>query len=218
MDVLSVVGPLIGVVLGSALSGLGVYLKQRGERKRTIAIALADLLEIRHNLVAVDIVLSQMRAHVDVPQDVMPAIRNALESLLLPKDGLDDRYNNAISLLAGIDPVLAFSLRSKNTFPQVMASLRNLAIGSGADMKKIESLEGILRSAVTPNFSAAAIELARHHSWSTMRRVRRLIARSGDIPPAVSQLFGQLRTFEIPSAPTKGVSDAVRQGDAVGLP
>lgn len=218
MDVLSVVGPLIGVVLGSALSGLGVYLKQRGERKRTIAIALADLLEIRHRLVAVDVVLSQMRAHVDLPQDVMPAIRNALESLLLPKDGLDDRYNNAISLLAGIDPVLAFSLRSKNTLPQVMASLRNLAIDSGAGLKEFESLEGTLRSAVTPNFNAAAIELARHHSWSTMRRVRRLVARSGDIPPAVSQLFGQLKTLAIPSAPTKGVSDAVRQSHAVGLP
>ena len=71
----------------------------------------------------------------------MPALRNLFESFVLPNDGVDDRYNNAVSLLAGIDPLLAFSLRSKNILPKVFASLRNFAIGTGADLKEFESVE-----------------------------------------------------------------------------
>lgn len=202
MDALSVIAPLIGVVLGSALTGLGAYLKQKGERKRTIAVALADLLEIRHRLVAIDVIFGQIRARVDVPPEVMPALRNFFDSFLLPNDGLDDRYDRAISLLAGIDPVLAFSLRSKNAFPRLLGSLRNLAIGSGANLQEFESLESTLRLAVAPNLNTAAIELARHHSWSTRRRVQRLVATTGEIPPEVTQLLDQLKLPPSTTAPT----------------
>jgi hypothetical protein len=201
MDALSVIAPLIGVVLGSALSGLGAYFKHRGERKQTIAIALSDLLEIRHRLVAIDVILGQIRARVDVPPEVMPALRNFFDSFLLPNDGLDDRYNNAISLLAGIDPLLAFSLRSKNTFPRLLGSLRNLAIGSGANLKEFESLESTLRLAVAPNLNAAAIELARHHSWFTRHRVQRLVQSTGAIPSEVTQLLDQLKTLPSTTTP-----------------
>lgn len=204
MDVLSVIAPLVGVVLGSALSGLATYLKQRGERKRTIAVALADLLEIRHRLVTIDVVFDKIRARVDVSAEIMPVLRNCLDSFLLPNDGLDDRYNNAISLLAGIDPVLAFSLRSKNAFPRFLGSLRKLVIGSGTSLKEFESLESTLRLAVQPNFNAAAMELAGYHSWSTKRRVRRLIAHTGEIPPEVTRIFDQLTSLQSTTAPTGG--------------
>lgn len=195
MDALPVIAPLVGVLLGSGLTALGAYLKERRERKRTIAIALAELLEIRHRLVAADIIFGQIRKRVEVPAEVMPALRNLFESFVLPNDGVDDRYNNAVSLLAGIDPLLAFSLRSKNILPKVFASLRNFAIGTGADLKEFESVESTLRLAVVPNLNEAAIDLARYHSWITKRRIQKLISQSAELPPEVSQLLDQLKSL-----------------------
>lgn len=196
MDALSVIAPLVGVILGGALSGLGAFLKERREHKRTIAVALADLLEIRHRLIAIDIVLSQIRQRVEIPSDVIPTLRGFFESLLPPADGLDERYDHAVSLLAGFDPVLAFSLRTKNATPKLLASLRNLAMGSGADLKEFEELESILRSVVTPNINEAVIELAKHHSRHTKNRVLKLIARSDEVPSELTPVLDKLHVLK----------------------
>ncbi len=204
MDALPVIAPLIGVILGSGLTALGAYLRERKERKRTIAVALAELLEIRHRLVAADIIFTQIRTRVEVPEEVMPALRNLFDSLVLLNDGADERYNNAVSLLAGIDPLLAFSLRSKNILPRVLASLRTLAIGSGANLKEFESVESTLRLAVVPNLNKAALDLACHHSWLTKRRIQKHIAQCGELPPEVSQLLDQLKSLPSYVPPPEG--------------
>ena len=155
---------------------------------------------------ATDIIFAQIRARVEVPLQAMPALRTIFDSFLVPNDGIDERYNNAVSLLAGIDPLLAFSLRSKNTLPKVLASLRGLAIGSGANLEEFESVESSIRLAVVPNLNAAAMELARHHSWITKRRVRELVSQSEEIPPEVSQLLDQLKALpsQVAKAPVQG--------------
>ena len=51
---------LIGVIIGAVLSGIGFYLKARIERKHTIALALADLLEVRHHITGINVVLGEI--------------------------------------------------------------------------------------------------------------------------------------------------------------
>lgn len=208
MDALSVIAPLIGVLLGSALSGFGAYLKERRERKRTLAIALADLLEIRHRLIAVDLVLSKVREHVAVPPETISASRNLFDSFFSTNDGLDERYNEAVSLIAGIDPILAFSLRTKNSFPRLLTQFRNAAIGTGANMKDFEIVEGMLRLVAAPNLDAAAIAVARQHSWRTKRRVLKLIGESKETPPEITQFLNLVKALPssppTPTGPTNG--------------
>lgn len=202
MDAFAIIAPLIGVVLGSALTGIGAYAKQRGERKRTIAIALADLLEIRHRFIAVDVIVSEMRKYVELPPDIIPTLREFSDSLL-PDDGLDSRYNNAISLLAGVDPVLAFSLRSKNSISRVLGLLRNMTLENGITPKTSETLENMLRLAITPNLNDATIELASYHSCRTKHRIKRLIARADNFPPEFAQLLDHLKSLPRDTALTK---------------
>jgi hypothetical protein len=124
METLQVLAPLAGVVLGSALTGLSTYFKDRKERRRIIATALADLLEVRHRVVSIDVVVKAVRAKVDIQPGGLAQLRAAIDTMAPFDAGLHPRYDSAISLLAGVDPVLAFQMRSKNLVPTFLSSIR----------------------------------------------------------------------------------------------
>ena len=192
MDALQVIAPLIGVVLGSGLSGLSTYIRERKERKRTIALALTDLLEVRHHIVAADFTVKALQLRVEVPASALSALRNLLDQIS-PLDGeLHTRYNNAVSLIAGVDPVLAFTLRSKNTMPTLISSLRRLAASAPTEVENFEAIEKVLWSALVPNLDAAVLELAAQHSFSTSRKVKRIVKSAKDEPPEVAALLKSL--------------------------
>lgn len=193
MDALQTISPLIGVVLGGLLTGFAAFLKARKDRKRVIAVALADLLEVRHRLVSVDLIIKTIRAQIDIKPDWMPALRNLFDSLLPGEAELDERYNKAVTMLSSVDPVLGFSLRSKNALPRVLGALRNQAASSGADLVMFESVEANLRTAITPSLNSAVVELAYAHSIFTARKVKRLVTKSESLPPEVLQFFEALK-------------------------
>ena len=201
MEALQTLGPLIGVVIGGLLTGVTAYLKARKDRKRVLAVALADLLEVRHRLVSVDLAIKALREQVPIQADLMPTLRNLFDSLLPGEAELDERYNKAVTMLSSIDPVLGFSLRSKNSLPRVLATLRNQAASSGGDLALFESLETSLRSAATPSLNAAVVELAYAHSFFTGRKVKKMIAKSSSLSPEVAQFFGTLKLVQLPSPP-----------------
>ena len=192
MDALQVIAPLIGVVLGSGLSGLSTYIRERKERKRTIALALTDLLEVRHHIVAADFAVKALQLRVEIPASAISALRNLLDQIS-PLDGeLHTRYNNAVSLIAGVDPVLAFTLRSKNAMPTLVSALRRIAASAPTEVENFEAVEKVLWSALVPNLDAAVLELAAQHSFSTSRKVKRLVKSANDEPPEVAALLKSL--------------------------
>lgn len=147
MEVLQIVAPLIGVLLGSVLSGIGFHFKARQERSRIIALALADLLEIRHRMVGVELILGRLFSLKLLNIEEGPLFRNIFESLLPDDPALSARYDNAVSLLAGIDPVLAFTLRSRDGIPKTLSTLRKLAAEQQFDLGDFKKLEGSLKAA-----------------------------------------------------------------------
>lgn len=192
MEAIQVIAPLLGVVLGSVLAGMGAHWRTRQERKRVIATALADLLEVRHRLVATDTVLRKVRHLSGVAPAAMPGIRNLFDSMLPVDTGLGERYNKAVSLLAGIDPMLAFSLRSKELLPKLITGLRTKAIAEGVDLGMYETFECQLLIAAKPALDKAVLELARSHSLFTLRKVTRYMAKSAGLPDEATQFFEQL--------------------------
>lgn len=59
----------MGVIIGAVLSGIGFYLKARLGRKRTIALALTDLLEVRHHITGIDVVLREIKKRFEIPAE-----------------------------------------------------------------------------------------------------------------------------------------------------
>lgn len=196
MDLFQTALPLIGVIIGSLLTGIGAYLRSRIERKRTIALALTDLLEVRHHITGIDVVLKEIRRRFNVPAEASFILQTFIEQMFPVDADVHKRYDSAVSILAGIDPLLAFNLRSKNTLPALLSSIRGAAETAGLSMDGIDQVESTLRLSLAPRLDDAVIELAGKHSFVTKRKVKKIIARSGELPPEVNAIFDRLMTMQ----------------------
>ena len=204
MDALQTIAPLVGVLVGGALSGITAQLRARKERKRIIAVALADLLEVRHRLLAANLVIEKVATTAGIKAELLPHLRNFVESMEPVDAGLDERYSNAVSLLAGIDPVLAFDLRSKNVLPKVLSALRGIATSGSADLASFEFFESRLLSAVRPTLNRAVVELARAHSIVTAFKVKRRVQQTETIPADIAKFLNEMAALVEPSAKSQG--------------
>jgi hypothetical protein len=107
--------PLTAALFGWVLSSLSQHLLARRQRREAINRALSDLLDIRHQLIALDATFKKLREIVLVPPEVEAQLGPILEQLLLPNpEQLSRRYDESVSLIASVDPILAFKLRSKD--------------------------------------------------------------------------------------------------------
>jgi len=189
------------------LTGIAAFLKARVERKRVLASALADLLEVRHRVVAADLVVKELRTRFGMSAAAAPLIRNMLDAVHPLDDALVGRYEKAVSLLAGVDPLQAFELRSKAAFPKVLSILRAQATGSGGDMALFEAFEVEIRSAATPSLNEAVTRLALSHSLRSWWKVRALVRKSATLPPDVTAFFERMQALANPQSKS-GPSDA----------
>ncbi|WP_285412931.1 hypothetical protein [Variovorax sp. efr-133-TYG-130] len=191
METIQVLAPLAGVVLGSALTGVSTYFKDKKERRRIIAVALADLLEVRHHLVSKEMVVSAIRSKAGIQPGWLTQLRSAIDAMAPLDTGIHQRYDAAISLLAGVDPVLAFKMRSKNLVPSILSKIRTQT-PEGADSALLDLAEVDLIGAVAPTLDLALLTLSRKHSFSTARQVGSIIARSTVLPPEVTKLLSYI--------------------------
>lgn len=195
MEITQSVSTLVGVIVGAILSGIGGYFRSRIERKRTIALALTDLLEIRHHISGIEVVLKAMHKRFDVPAEASLILQTLIQQMSPLNEDVHKRYDNAISLLAGLDPLLAFHLRSKNTLPNLLASIISATESAGLSKDDIVQIESTLRLSLAPHLDEAVIELAGRHSLNTKRKVKKLISNSKEMPPELNDIFDQLKNI-----------------------
>ncbi|MEK8051340.1 hypothetical protein AACH10_13900 [Ideonella sp. DXS22W] len=192
MEILQFIAPLLGVIVGAILTGLTSAIRMRRERRRVIAIALADLLEVRHRIYAIDAAIKEIGALANIPAETISTFRNQLESILPDGLELNKRYDAAVTTLAGIDPILGFRLRSKNLLPGILNTARALAASTPDGLQGFEQMESRLRSAAIPKMNAAVFELAKAHSYITAFKVWRLINQAEAQKSEATKIFGDL--------------------------
>lgn len=200
MEILQSLIALMGVIIGAVLSGIGFYLKARLERKRTIALALTDLLEVRHHITGIDVVLGEIKKRFEIPAEATLLFQTMIDQISPIEVDVHKRYESAITLLAGIDPLLAFQLRSKNTLPNVLANLRGIGESTGVSKEFIVDFENTLRLSLAPRLDEAVIELAGKHSIITKIKVKKLIADSKEVPSELNIIFEQIEKMDLQSS------------------
>lgn len=205
MDALQVIAPLIGVVLGAAVSGIGALFRARAERKRLIARALADLLEIRHHVVAIEVVLREVRTRAPVSDEEALLFRTQMKSIVPLDTEIHKRYNEAVSLLAGVEPVLAFDMRSKNRVSELLELVTKTSTSLGATPSQTSEIESLVRGAMTPALDKAVLKLASLHSFKTRRHVRKIVAKTADMDSDFSALLNRVTAMSL-SAPSANCS------------
>lgn len=191
-DLLQPVFPLLGVVVGAVMTGFGQLYKAKQERKRVIALALSDLLEVRHRVVTLNAALKYLQGQVAVPSISMPHLRNILDHLVPLDTKLDDRFDEAVTLLAGMDPVFAFNLRSKNLLPQFINKLRLMATATDENLAGHEAMESKLIEMLTPALDEAVLRVAKYHSRKSLRDVKSVLANKESIGEKLSPILSGL--------------------------
>lgn len=195
-DLMQPVLPLIGVLVGASMTGIGQMYKARQERKRIVAMALNDLMEVRHRIVSLNLVFKHFQEQSDLPTESIPHLRNLMDHLLPLDEKLDSRFDEAVTLLAGIDPVLAYELRSKNQLPRFINKIRLIAANAGEDLAGFEQLERGLIEVVTPVLDEAVLHMAGYHSRHTRNEVKKILENSRDIASELVPLLSGLGKLE----------------------
>lgn len=177
--------PLLGVLIGSILTGTGSVIKWRLERKRLIARALSELLEIRHQMIGLDRVLTLLASQLQIPAEVMPMVRNLVSSIVPMDSGVHQRYEEVVTLLSSEDPLLSFHLRARCSILTFIESIRTSGIEHGVEPEFIEKIGNELSSLIIPELNKVILLVGRKHSFITWWKLKRILNKSDELPPNV---------------------------------
>lgn len=180
---------VLALFIGWLLSELSHRLHQRSEERKPLARAIADLLEIRHRTRAVTVVLGELKKRFSVPPDAEGVIRKMVQDCIPQTEVLRDRYNEAVDLIAGVDPILAFRLRSKDEFTPLLQKFRALLAADQSGKSLALQIEEKLCTIFLKNLEEVTVELARAHGLRTWWRIRRRFAKPEDISREVADFF-----------------------------
>jgi hypothetical protein len=189
MDIRSFLLAVGSVALGWLLSELSQVLRARGERKRALGRALTELLELRHYLRAIDVVFSEIRKRWPIPASELHKGLQYFDRVLPPDPGLPSRLDRAISDIAAIHPLLAFSLRSKERIPFFLARLRAVRLPQLADNATLVEIDQLVRTSVTGALEASIRSLAWRRGILSWLSIRRHLRRRDELPSEVEKLF-----------------------------
>jgi len=180
---------VVTLLIGWFLNELHHWFWSSREAREPFGRALADLLEIRHELKGLRVILAEVKKRVSISGDDERAMRTLLESILPEVEDLRDRFNNAVTSIASVDPVLAFRLRRKDQFRPLLERARALAkLGEHGNELPIW-LEDKLTNVFMLSLEELIIDVAKGHGLRTWWRVRRRMSKPDDLPREVDELF-----------------------------
>ncbi len=141
---------ILGVIVGWLLNEFSAWIKVRREDRRAAGQALSELLSIRRRLQAIPFVLDEIKKRAPIAPVSEVQARNLFDSFLSDISDIQRRYNQAIDIVAGRLPVLAFHLRSKGMIGPYLQRLRALVPLEPAAAKVILELENQLVNELLP--------------------------------------------------------------------
>ena len=197
--------PLVGVLVGWFLNQCAQWFVFRRDERKAIGQALADLLLIRHRVLALCKGVESLIKKFNLPPDAQVPISLALAKLLPPDDDMAKRYRDAVTLVSAINPVLGFRLRSQDVIEPLLDRLRAIALQDSSQSVAIfAKLESYLLSQLSPVLEDLIRELARAHGWRTLWKTNRKLKQELTIPEDFfQQLMASLpkATQPIPRSP-----------------
>jgi hypothetical protein len=195
MDSLFDVKVLLGVLIGLIPSLLARYLSKREERRAAIGRALADLLEIRKHILGTEILIKEIRKI--APPEILAQehfFRGLVDQIAPAHNELHERYDAAVTTLAGLDPILGYQLRSKDV---IRPGLQHINAIMKAAPGVTPVLEPITRKAVDMidvELKKAIRSLAWKHGVVTRLRVSKSLKRQEETPQELQEIFNSVPT------------------------
>lgn len=124
-SLLAVLGTIAGTVLGFGLNEASYLVRARREERHRLGRVLNELLEIRNHTRMVPTLMETLKSRIPaaLPPAADFAIRLALRNLFSGMmQGIQERYNQAVSEVSGAFPVLAYELRAKDMLVPIFSA------------------------------------------------------------------------------------------------
>ncbi len=185
----SQIGELLGAgTLGGFAAGqVNRLLIARDERHGHLGRALADLLDVRYQVLMIAAVQKEMAGLSDVP--LGPQIYPVVHSFLPGSSEIHARYDGAVSAIAAFNPLLAYQLRSKDTARSFLTTMGTVALRDGPATEAFALIEPVLRPEIQRALEDAILLLARKHGLRTWLRTKRVLGRELELPDGVRETF-----------------------------
>jgi hypothetical protein len=195
-----------GIVIGWILQETASYLTTRRERRKAIALALADLWEIHYLLMGLNLMFDQLESHHEIPPQAKAQLWVAIEQFMLPDSvELHKRYGQSVTTLASLDPVLGFRLRSKDIVRRLFTFLNSVAAQNAETASLWIRVQKPLIGEADKALREAILELAQKYGRKTNRQVRERLNRAHDIPIGFEEwmatIVAQAKSAESPPRP-----------------
>jgi len=160
---------------------------------------LADLLDIRHNILAVEATIKLLRKELPLPDETEVALKALLMTVLPAPERLSARYEEALYQIAATRPLVAFRLRSKDQVTPLLQTLRTLASSDPNAAKAWSQVEPDLVSALQKHLDQVIREVAHLYGWRTWWRIWRALRRGFAPEPETERvakaLVGKVRQW-----------------------
>jgi len=167
MDIVSLF-PVLTLILGWTLNEVGSSLRLRREHRRSAGPLLTDLLEVRHDLIVLHAVTTELGKKFQIPPQAQLLVQQYIRALIPEPPKFLEKYEEAISTLARADPIRAFRLRGQPLIGPFLAQLRGLAASDeAASGFWISVVEPELLKMIRPHLDQLILDLARVHGWLT---------------------------------------------------
>jgi hypothetical protein len=180
------------VAFGWLLNEVGHLRRKSDLQREPLGRALADLLEIRHYLRGVDLMITEVRRRASITREELGQLRTAIQQFI-PKDpGLPSRYDAALIAIAAYRPVLAFRLRSKEHMPTMFTTIRTLLPSDVASSEAQDYLDTFLDELGIGTLNEAIIDVAWEHGLDTWWSIRRRLKKPDTLPAQLQEFLDKL--------------------------
>lgn len=186
---------VLGVLAGFLLNEVSHAWRLRLEDRRKVGQALAELLEIYRQVGVVPTGMEIFRAKLPapIPKVAEFQIRNLFRAFIPDANAVRERYQSAVSAVAGAFPALAYDLRAKDILGPFLSQLATIVSQGGeAGAEIFLKMEDQIVNDVRPVLRELIEETAALHSWKTRREVEEVLRRKFELPKDFDNLLSQM--------------------------
>ena len=184
--------PIGTLIIGWILNESSKSIQFRKNNKEAISSAIADLLEIRHEINGTTLLFEEMQRRFLLSEQDMAHLKVLIGSVIPKQEALHQRYDESVTQLAKNNPLLAFELRSKNMVLPYLESLEALAGGDIEALVYLKQMDSKLRTIVVPELERVIKSLAWKFSLLTYFKISFHFGKSARIPEELERLLNEM--------------------------
>jgi len=193
MESLSVLVPFASLIAGWFLNEIAKKFQMSRERRAHVGRALTNLLELYHQIRAVENTLQLLTSRFELTKTDEAIVRQLIQRIIPQGDKYVAGYEDAIDQLSESNPVAAFLLSSNAQIPRFLDLMRATPALDGMPDTDMALFEKQLKEILMPHLKQVIKNLAKMHGKSTRRQVNQMLDVPAEIPDELNQFLQKLQ-------------------------